>query len=164
MKKNVTMSASEKESPWPVILGIAMLVSVIFFFSQWGKREEAYAVHLTHLTLTIPGCAYLKQQAGIEGHIGNDGLCEVDVNYIQNKLSLGGKVIFGDKDSQKLEISAAQIVGAYQIAEAEKPPTDEQKSASIWMYSSIGLLALISLGFLAENRMRDKRKLNGNNL
>jgi len=163
MNKDRTMNTSAKESPWPVILTFAMIAALIFFFSQWGKKEEAYSVHLTHLTMTTQGCAYLKQQTGIEGHIENNGLCAADVHYIQNKLSLGGKVIFGDKDSQKLKISAAQIVGAYQMQETEKPPTAEQKSALIWMYGSIGLLALISLGFLFENRMSDKQKLNSNN-
>jgi len=161
MNKDRTMNTSAKESPWPVILTFAMIAALIFFFSQWGKKEEAYSAHLTHLTMTIQGCAYLKQQTGIDGHVGNDGLCEVDVHYIQNKLSMGGKISYGDNDSQKLEISAAQIVGAYQIPEAEKQPTDEQKSASFWMYGSLGLLALISFLFMFENRLDDKRKLNG---
>lgn len=109
--------------------------------------------------MTVQGCSYLKQQTGIEGHVGNDGLCELDVQYVQNKLSLGGSVAYGDKDSQKLEISATQVVGAYQLPEPEKPPTDEQKSASIWMYSSLGLFALIAFGMIIENRLDDRRRL-----
>lgn len=163
MNKDGAMNKSEKESVWPVLLGFAMIAALIFFGRQWGQKEAAYAAHLTHLTMTVPGCAYLKQHAGIEGHIGSDGLCEVDVHYIQNKLSMGGSVVYGDKDSQKLEISATQIVGAYPLPEAEKPPTNEQRSASLWMYGSLGLLVLILFGIMFENRWDDKRKLNSNN-
>lgn len=137
MKKGNDIGAAEL-----IMFGL-VLFSMLGMFAADGHLQRVQNIRPYKLTLTEQGCRFAGERLGMPTNV-QDGNCVVEVLFYPNEADSGGAIFADPEDFEpRFVIGGAQVIAIERAG--ERPPSEQEDKARIWMGVSIALVMAVLL-------------------